>query len=388
MERRAGAIRVTHVVHDFEGGGLETLVAAMARGFDRERVATSVISLSGRVGRLGAELSGVLRTLTAVRPIPVVSMALPISLTRAIRSTQAEIVHIHSGVWPKAALAARLAGVRGVVFTEHGREHDDSTTARWLDRQASRLTDVVVSVSTRLHEYLVEQVGIAERRVITIENGVDTERFAPATRDARSAFQIPPDALVVGSVGRLEPVKAYERLLEAVAAVRDRVQSPGGVYVLLCGDGSERQALIDRARTLGLSEVVRLPGWLGDPAEAYRAMDVFVLPSRSEGLSVSLLEALASGVAPLVTPVGANADVLRGALSAQIVDASDPERFANALGDLLVSSGRRSALAAEGRQTVIARFSQERMLERYTELYESLCAGARATRSAPAVGGS
>lgn len=370
-------LRVTQVVHDFEGGGLETLVAEMARKLDPLRVTTSVVSMSGRIGRLGSELDGVVDQMVAVRSLPTVSMLVPLAVIRAFRKTRPDVVHIHSGVWYKAALAARLAGVRSVVFTEHGREHDDPPVVRFLDRQAARMTDTVAAVSTRLERYLHERVGIPSKRLITIANGVDTNHFTPAAPSSatRDAFGIPAGALVVGSVGRLEPVKAYDRLIRATAMVLERGQINEDLYILLCGDGSERKKLEALVTSLGLTARVRFPGWVGNPIEAYRMMDVFVLPSISEGLSVSLLEAMATGVVPLVTPVGANTEVLGERLGSQVVAAEDLEPFAAALSATLASSAHRRSLSVAAREIVVSRFSQSRMLEAYTALYEKLSGG-------------
>jgi glycosyltransferase involved in cell wall biosynthesis len=367
-------IRVTQVVHDFEGGGLETLVAEMARKFDPQRVTPSVVSLSGRVGRLGEELEGVVNHMLAVRSIPTISLLLPLAVRRAIRETRPDVVHIHSGVWLKAALAARLAGVRAIVYTEHGREHDDPRIVRLLDRQAARMTDVVVTVSTRLERYLHERVGIPLAKLTTIQNGVDTNRFSPGAPSiaARTALGIPSGALVVGSVGRLEPVKAYDRLVRSVAMLLEGGQIAEAPYVLLCGDGSQRAALQALAASLGLGDRVRFPGWVANPVDAYRMMDVFVLPSISEGLSVSLLEAMSTGTVPLVTPVGANTHVLAAPLDSQVVAADDLSLFAAALGATLSSSERRRMLSTAARDVVVMRFSQSRMLNAYTALYEKL----------------
>ena len=209
---------------------------------------------------------------------------------------------------------------------------------------------------------------------MTIENGVDTDRFSPAVLSGseRDAYEIPSRALVVGSVGRLEPVKAYDRLLRAVATVCARNELALPVYVLLCGDGSQRLALEQLAASLGLGDRVRFPGWVTDPVDAYRCMDVFVLPSISEGLSVSLLEAMATGVVPIVTPVGANVDVLNGSLAGQVVPGEDPGRIAAVLGQTLASADRRRSLSTTARATVVERFSQARMIEAYTALYERL----------------
>jgi glycosyltransferase involved in cell wall biosynthesis len=364
-------VRVTHVVHDLHGGGFESLIAAMARRCAGSSVRLSAITLSGREGRVGGSIRPLLDQYLVLGAASPLSMLRPVALARAIRSTRADVVHLHSGVWYKASLAARRAGVRGVVYTEHGREHRDPWLMRWLDRAASRRTDAVVAVSDRLAGYLASVVGVAPERIVTIRNGVDTARFAPGAppRDLRRSLGIADDALVVGSIGRLDRVKAYERLIAAVARVRaEGVGRP--VAGVIWGDGAERAALEAQVREQGLAGVVQLPGWTESPVEAHRLLDVFALTSRSEGTSVSLLESLACGTAPVVMDVGANGDVLGPELAGQLTPAGDLDAFVAALAATLRDAGRRRGAGERGRAGVVARYSLDAMLAGYAEVYE------------------
>ena len=368
----AQPVRVTHVVFDFDGGGLETLVAEMAAGFQGTSVQVSLVTLSGREGRLGASTRHRFESFNIVRPLPVGSMILPTGVAATIRSTRPDVVHLHTGAWYKGARAARLAGVRRVVYTEHGREHWDPPLMRWLDRRASMRTDAVVAVSTRLAEYLVREVGVARTKTFTIHNGIDTSAFTPGpvSVDFRRALDIPADALVVGSVGRLEAVKSFETLLEAAAALRKQWNER--FVVVLFGDGSQRQALQQRAEQLGISQLVRFAGWTDRAIDAYRLMSVFVLPSRSEGQSVSLLEALACGAVPVVTDVGANRETLGPELATQLVSPGNPGALATTLLATVSSPQRVHAMAACGRARVADLYSQRKMLQEYESLYRRL----------------
>ena len=365
-------VRVTHVVFDFDGGGLETLVAEMAAGFRGTSVHVSLVTLSGREGRLGASTRERFESFNIVRPLPIVSMTWPVGVAATIRSTKPDVVHLHTGAWYKGARAARLAGVKRVVYTEHGREHWDPPLMRWLDRRASMRTDAVVSVSTRLGKYLAREVGVAQAKICTIHNGIDTAAFTPgaASDDLRRSLDIPSDALVLGSVGRLESVKSYERLLEAAALLRTQWQQP--FVVALFGDGSQRQPLQQRAEQLGVSDLVRFAGWTDRAIDAYRLMDIFVLPSRSEGQSVSLLEALACGAVPVVTDVGANRETLGPELATQLVSPENPEAIASTLLATVKSPQRMHAMAACGRARVAEHYSHGKMLREYESLYRRL----------------
>lgn len=369
----ARPLRVTQVVFDLEGGGMESLVAELVTRFAGTSITMSVVTLSGRVGRAGAGVRGLADQYHTLRPLPGLSMVAPLGLARAIARTQPDVVHLHSGAWFKPALAARLAHVPRIIFTEHGREHYDPALLQWLDRRAARWTDLVVAVSDRLARYLRDTVGIAEARIRTIPNGVDADRFTPgpAPADLRASLGIPADARVVGSIGRFEPVKAYERLVGAYARL-SRGGGAGGrapVHLVLCGDGSQRGALERQAAALGVGTGVHLPGWTDRPADFYRLFDVFALTSISEGASVSLMEAMACGAAPVVTDVGANAEMLGPELAGQVLSGWDTDAFARVLGATLRVAGRRADAGARGRRRVVERYTLEGMVAAYERAY-------------------
>lgn len=363
-------LRVTHVVFDLNGGGMETLVAQMAARWRGSSVAMSVITLSGRVGHVGAAVRPLVERFTVLRPTRRLSMIAPTQLAAAIRETRPDVVHLHTGAWYKGALAARLAHVPCIVYTEHGREHDDPLSARLQDHLAARWTRHVVTVSERLRWYMVEAVKVRPDRVMTIANGVDTLAFAPgaAPTPLRASLNIPADALVLGSVGRFEPVKAYPRLVEAYAALRRRLAGRS-VALVLFGDGRDRPAIEAAVDRLGVRDGVRLPGWTDRAVDAYRLLDVFALTSVSEGMSLSLIEAMACGVCPVVTDVGANAEVLGRDLGTQVVPVGAQDAFVAAAEHAMIGTDVRRALARRVRDRVVATYDLSRVLDRYEALY-------------------
>jgi len=363
-------VRVTHVVFDLDGGGMESLIGAIVRRLAGSSIVTSVVSLSGRSGRVGTSIAPFLDQYHVVRPVRGISMIAPIGVARRIRQTRADVVHLHSGAWFKGAFAARLARTRRVIYTEHGREHDDPPLSRWLDRQAARWTDVVIPVSARLEAYL-QTLGVPKERMETIENGVDLTFFSPgrAPEGLRHRFNLPEGARIVGSIGRLERVKGYDRLLEVFAHLKRGEDPRHPCYLVICGAGTQRESLVRQARDLGLEPYVRFPGWVDHPVEFYRLLDVFILTSRSEGLSLSLLEALACGVPAVVTAVGANEEVLGPTLRGQVISNDDWAAFADVVKATLASDDRRAEMGRLGRARVAARFNLDRLVERYASLY-------------------
>jgi len=372
---RMRQIRVTHVVWNFDGGGLESVVASLARRFRHSEIRTSVISLSGRIGRLGLERRGDFDEVLATRPWRGISNIAPIGLARLIRRTQAYVVHLHSGVWFKGALAARLAGVRRVIFTEHGREHNDPLSSRLQDAAASRLTDVVVPVSPRLESYLHRRLCIPMGRLCTIPNGIDTDAFTPGTGAAvRGELEIPGEALVIGSVSRLSSVKRFDHLMACLPGLIRHEDPCYPVYLVICGEGPEEAPLREQAARLGVLERVRMLPWRSEPRDVYRALDVFILPSKSEGLSMSLLESMACGLPSVVTDVGANREVLGTQAASQVVPPEDDDALTSAIDRLLHDSQCRLEAGRRARLRVENTYSLARVTRAYAELYR---AGAR-----------
>jgi glycosyltransferase involved in cell wall biosynthesis len=240
-------------------------------------------------------------------------------------------------------------------------------------------------------------VGVAERRLRTVENGVDVQAFTPerGANDGalREALGIPTDALVVGSVGRLVEVKAYDRLVRAMRGVRDRTHGAvarAALHLVIAGDGPERERLAALAAELQLSDVVHLPGWVQRPAALYRLCDLFALTSVSEGASLSLLEAMACGSAPVVTDVGGNRHMLGVLLRDQLVPPGDGAALERALASTLQSRVRRLVLGAAARQRVVARYNLDRVADAYRAIYRGeahdAAAAAATERAATAPG--
>jgi glycosyltransferase involved in cell wall biosynthesis len=210
-------VRVLHVVLDLEAGGLERLVAEMARRTDPRRFETHVLALRF-LGRYAKGLEQFAR-LHEGRSRGGWSMVWPRHLSEQIRDIAPQVVHTHSGVWYKASLAAKRAGVPRLVHTDHGRQHPDPWIARILDGLGARRTDVVVAVSEALAHQLARTVVKGACPIVVVPNGVDTELYRPLPDSGklRAELGIPSGAPVIGTIGRLDPIKGYDVMIEAFA---------------------------------------------------------------------------------------------------------------------------------------------------------------------------
>jgi glycosyltransferase involved in cell wall biosynthesis len=374
-------LRVLHIVQNLNYGGMERLVFEVLRRTDRAAFESHVLTLVYR-GRFGEGLSAH-ATLHEAAPMSKASLLWPASLAGQIRSIAPDVVHTHSGVWYKASLAAKLAGVPRVVHTEHGRAVPDPWTARTLDGLASRRTDAVIAVSESVAARLRADVVHDSRRVVIIANGVDTDLFIPGPDNGRlrAELGIAAGTPVIGSIGRLEPVKGYEVSVEALALLRRGPIGAAAPVLVLAGDGSQRRDLEERAARLGVTDGIRFLGWRDDTRDLLSAFALFTMSSHSEGTSVSLLEAMSAGLCPVVTDVGGNAAVLGPALAHRLVPPGDAAALAEAWRDTLLDQSRRESDARAARARVLATFTLERMVRDYGRVHRGELPGPPAVPS-------
>jgi sugar transferase (PEP-CTERM/EpsH1 system associated) len=260
-----------------------------------------------------------------------------------------------------------------VIHGEHGRTALDpegrNAFRRRVRRLLSPLVNQFVAVSSDLTRWLVEEVRIPCRKVLHIPNGVDTTRFSPDNRQAgRRAITVPDGWMALGCVGRLEPVKDHASLLQAFAAVQNDYKA----LLFLVGDGPSRSAIEQQVNALGLESRVRLLGERKDVPLVLKGLDLFFLPSVGEGMSNSILEAMATGLPVVATRVGGNPELVQDDVTGILVEPSAPFALAAAMKRYLDDPELIARHGNAGRARVEAEFSLTRMLNAYESLYTRL----------------
>jgi glycosyltransferase involved in cell wall biosynthesis len=227
----------------------------------------------------------------------------------------------------------------------------------------------VLSVSSRLAERIARDVGFPLERIKVIRNGVDLSRFKPGDRAAaRAALGLPLDGLVIGTVGRLVPVKDQRTLLDALSLVRNHRVVFSAV---LTGTGPLRDTLVAHSNALGLGDVSFL-GNRFDVERVLAAYDVFVLSSESEGLSNTIQEAMACGLPVVATRVGGADELVDENRSGFLVPPRDPPALAEAILCLALDRSRRESMGAAGRRRAEACFGLDNMVREYETMYLNL----------------
>ena len=295
---------------------------------------------------------------------------LAIPLARLLRRHGARVVHTHnSAAGFYGALAARLVGLP-VIHTKHGQNLSGGNQRR-LNRIAYRLTDFVVAVSEPARGLALSE-GARPDRLSIIDNGVDIGRFADretARAATRCRLGFGRADVVIGSLGRLAEIKNYPLLVESAGDAAARLGRP--LTLVLVGDGPERGRLAARASLSAAGLHVVLPG-AARAEEWLPAFDVFAMSSDSEGLPVALLEAMACGLPPVVTAVGAIPEVVDHGRAGRLVAPGDRSALASALAALAADEAARRALGEAAARRVAERYSAARMARDYEALYRTL----------------
>jgi glycosyltransferase involved in cell wall biosynthesis len=358
---------VAHVLTSLEIGGGERVALELASGQVAASHEVMVVSLAPPPnGPLESAFRAQGVAVHRVAKGAGVDVTLPLRLAALFLRRRVGVVHVHNRMpLIYGAPAGRLTGAV-VVHTRHG-PRPSTPRQRWLERNAGRFIHAYVAVSPELRELAASTGDFAPEKLTVIENGVDLKRFETIPeegRAVRAALGIPPEARVLGSVGRFAPEKDYPLLVRATAPLlgpRTRL--------LIVGDGSEMTAVRAEVAAHNVEAFVSLTGARDDVPRYLAAMDVFVLSSRMEGMPLVVLEAMAAGLPVVASAVGGLPKLIQDGQTGFLVPPQDAEALRRRIETLLdePDSGRR--VAERARAQVRENHSRDTMVRRYLELY-------------------
>ena len=375
-------VRVLHVITRLDRGGsaANTLltVARLPPPFRQSLVYGRTREMPRLALELGARVEMVEIPQLVRDPSPLDDLVALFKIYRFIRRGKFHLVHTHtSKAGILGRLAARLAGVPRIVHTPHGHcftGYAGRTLTRLfivLERWAATFTDRLIGLTDQeVRDHLDRRIG-RPGQWLSIPSGIEAEWFetTPAeARAARAALGLPPDVLLVGSVGRFEPVKGHVHLLEAFSALAPRFPD---LYLALVGDGELLPELRSRASRGGLAARVLFLGWRDDVAALLRALDLFVFPSLNEGMGRALVEAMAAGLPIVASRAGGIPDVLEQGEAGMLVEAGSAEALAHGIETLLLDPTLRVRLGKTARDRARS-YSAEGMLQEIEAVYRQL----------------
>jgi sugar transferase (PEP-CTERM/EpsH1 system associated) len=368
---------IVHIVHRFDTGGLENGMVNLFNTLAPDRYRHTVVSLTDYSDfrcRIGAQPVA----FHALHRAPGHGIGWTARLWTLLRQLQPDLVHTRNLAALEAQFVAAAAGVRATVHGEHGRDVFDLYGRNWkynlLRRAAQPLVSNYIAVSRDLEAWLRLAIRVHPRKLHQIYNGVDSGKFHPregARPDVLPAGFADPETRVFGSVGRIAEVKDYPTLVNAfIRLVQQRPDLAPRARLVIVGEGPQRracQALLDEA---GAAHLAWLPGERHDIDTVMRALDVFVLPSKNEGISNTILEALASGLPVIATAVGGNVELVEDGVNGALVAPGDPAGLAQAMLAYLDAPPRVAEHARRARLHAEQRFSIPAMAEAYATVYD------------------
>jgi sugar transferase (PEP-CTERM/EpsH1 system associated) len=370
-------IHVLHVVTSLLPGGTESGVVKMINDLDEEIFCSSLCCLKA-TGELHSKLRNPRVKLFELHKEHGDNHFM--SLRKILRVQKVDIIHSRNwGTFFDAVVGARLANTPFIVHGIHGIYSEDiqkmKLRRRLLQRFLSLGTHKLYAVADYLRDYYIRVVGVSAQRISTIHNGVDTETYtargAEARREKKAKLGLPPGEILIGAVGSLYWVKDPQTPLEAVAKVlrkRDDVRFlwVGGDRA---GDVPLKEKLQAQVKELGIEKKILYLGPRDDVPSILAALDIFVSSSITEGMSNSILEAMASGLPVVATDVGGNSEIIQNREHGYLIPPRRPEVLADVLLQLASNRRLRTSLGRRARQRIEEKFSRKKMIENYQQMY-------------------
>ena len=362
--------RVLHIIDSLHLGGAQEVVLNLATcGSARFRHEVATMHGRGiywdRLRQAGVKV----HSLSPHKLLPLYLASIPWRLL----ADRPDILHCH--LIPSNIIAKPLGALLGVpVVINHDHTNDtrraDSRLLLALDRFSNRFASHIVAVSASCREFLITRESIPANDVTLVPNAIDLRRFSPsaAMRDqARVELGLPASARVVAGVGRLNPQKNFSLFLDIAAQLAPRFPD---LHFLLAGDGPEEKMLREKAVALGIADRVTFSGYVADTRLVYLAADVLLMPSRYEGLPMTLLEAMAMGLPVVASQLDGIAEVIGDGCEGFLVPSDDAALFVERTAALLQDAELSLRIAQNARAKIEASFSVERMTSAVEEIYD------------------
>lgn len=368
-------MRVLHVLHSMSFGGAEVLVHDFVRATQSE--AQHAVVCLDSIGPLGEALRADGVRVNVLGRTEGLQPAVALAMRRVLTEVRPDVVCAHQYTpYSYAAMAVPTVRPRpGLVFIEHGRHYPDTRRPKRVlanNLLFLRYTQRVIAVCGYIKSLLVANEGIPADRIDVVYNGVDPTRFDPAAPDlpdpaeTRASLGLRPEHRVITCVARFHPVKDHPTLVRAFARVAKTMPD---ARLALVG-GGDKAPLLSLVTELGIADRVVFPGVRRDIPAVYAASDLFAMSSKSEGTSVTLLEAMLSERPAVVTDVGGNPEIVDPGVTGLLTPRGDDAAMADALQTLLGDPARRREMGARGRRRVLARFTQQQMHRQWLGLLQ------------------
>ena len=372
---------VVHVIYSLGVGGLENGLVNLINNMPRDRYRHAIVCLHSFTDFAKRIQDS---------DIPIYSLdkkqgkdlGLYVRLGRLLRQLKPDIIHTRNLAAIEGQVIAAIAVPSARrVHGEHGRDVFDvaglNVKYNLLRRLIRPFVHRYIAVSRDLEQWLVNQISVEPSQISQIYNGVDNQKFRPRRAGDPAPPWLPQFAdeqhVIIGSVGRMAVVKDHRTLVRAfIELIRLRPNLREIARLVIVGDGPCRESCVQLLAEAGLSDCVYLIGERNDVAELMRAMDIFVLPSLGEGISNTILEAMATSLPVVATQVGGNPELVQSSVTGRLVPADAPQAMAQALFEYVCDAHLRHSHGSAGRSIIEQHFSLPTMVAAYMQVYDAV----------------
>ena len=379
MTRSTKKPLIAHVLFRLGTGGLENGVVNLINTMPDDNYRHAVICMTDYTDFRNRIKKDTVQVYSLNKK-PGQDFAVYVRLWKLLREIKPTILHTRNLSALEAQLSGLLAGIKHRIHGEHGRDIDDvdGTNPRYvlLRRLFRPLVQRYIPMSKDLESWLIHQIKVPAKKITQVYNGVDLSRFKLS--GDKPVHLLPPEfrskeLMLIGTVGRLDPVKDQITLVQAfIELVKTAPAAGNKVRLIVIGAGALLPKLLELSKEAGLSELIWFAGERHDVAELMQTLDLFVLPSINEGISNTILEAMATALPVIATDVGGNPELVIDGLTGYLVPKQNPAAMAGAFKRYLDKPTLLAVHGQAGRERCVSTFSLNRMISDYVSIYDSL----------------
>jgi len=368
-------IRIAHVTHSFDAGGIENGIVNIINGLDwnnyfhliccltksgdfEQRIKSSNITIIELNRRLGNDLR------------------IPLKLAKKFKKYNVDIVHLRGwGTLIEGIMGAKLACIKKIIYGFHGRTFEgiknEKKRRNYAEKFALNFVDKILTLSSNMKTDFCHRLNIPNKKIDIIHNGVDVAKFRPGIdiSNLKKEFHIEKHDFIIGSVGRLDAVKDCDTLIQGFHLFNQRNENS---KLIIVGDGPELSILKEIVSRTNLLHKVVFTGYRTNIPQMLNLMDIYVQTSLYEGFSNTILEAMAVGLPVITTDVGGNSFIVFDGINGYLIDPQNPSLLHEKLMYLSENRSIMQKMGVENRKTIVENFSVQKMIKKYHALYSNL----------------
>ena len=358
---------ILHVTYDMNIGGTEQVIRNLIEGLDPDKFVSSVLCIDGEIGPWGKELQQKGVDHFCLTRKPGFDLDLIKAIRKLIKQHKFDVIHCHQYTPYTYGWFGSIFTNTPIIFTEHGRFHPDSSSKKrkLINPLLQLRTAAITAISEATKQALVKFENFSEQQIDVIYNGIE-DTVVTASESLRTELGISTDEIVFGTISRLDPIKNQTMMLKAF---KQAIEANDKLKLLIVGDGPSKKELHDLTEELKLTDSVIFTGFQPNPQAYLALMDVFLLPSFSEGTSMTLLEAMSFSIPAIATAVGGTPEILIHETTGILTESGNTNNLTKTMIDLVENSTLRLEYGKNARNRFEAHFPLVVMAKKYQALY-------------------